>query len=96
MAIMSSSDDEGELDRILGGAESDELEAMNSSSQQPDGSQEPAPIDDAVSTVGLAPRKGRTGGEMRGGGPWQRRSLSFSDACATAMECTVDREILAF
>ena len=35
-----SSDDEGELDHILGGAESDELEDMNSSPQRPDGSQE--------------------------------------------------------
>ena len=35
-----SSDDEGELYSILGGAESDELEDMNSSPQQPDGLQE--------------------------------------------------------
>ena len=40
MMTNMSSDDEGELDCIQGGAESDELEAMNSSSQQPDGSQE--------------------------------------------------------
>ena len=35
-----SSDDKGELDRILGGAESDELEDMNLSPQQPGSSQE--------------------------------------------------------
>ena len=34
MVSMSSSDDEGKLDRILGGAESDELEPMNSSPQE--------------------------------------------------------------
>ena len=61
-----SSDNEGKIDSILGGAESDELEAMNSSPQQPDCSQQllgivPAPTVDAVSTVGLAPREGRTG-----------------------------------
>ena len=89
---MSSSDDEGELDRILGGAESDELEAMNLSPQQPDGSQEllgvvPALIDDAVSTAGLAPREGRSG-ERQGGGSCQGPSLSFSNACATAMQYT--------
>ena len=43
------SDEERELDRILGGAESDKLEDMYMSPQQPDGSQEllgvvPAPI----------------------------------------------------
>ena len=32
---MMTSDDEGELDRILGGVESDQLGAMNSSPQQP-------------------------------------------------------------
>ena len=63
---MSSSDDKGKLDCILGGAELDELQAINCS-------QEllgivPAPIDDAVSTVGLAPHEGRIG-ELRGGGP---------------------------
>ena len=87
---MSSTDNEGELNRILGEAESDELEAMNSSPQQPDGSQEllgdvPAPADDAVSTAGLASREGRTG-ELRGGGPYQGPSPSFSDASATAMQ----------
>ena len=80
---MTSSDDEGELDRVLGGAESNELEAMNLSPQQPDGLQEllgaiPAPTDNAVSMVGLGPCKGRTG-ELRGGGPCQGPSLSFSD-----------------
>ena len=70
MASKSSTDDERELDRILGGVESDELEARNSSPQQPDGSLElfgfvPARTDDAVSTAGLAPREGRTG-ELRG------------------------------
>ena len=89
---MSSTDDEGELDRILGGAESDEIEAMNSSPQQPDGSQEllgvvTAPTDNAVSMAGLALHKGRTG-ELRGGGPCQGPSLSFSDACPTAMQYT--------
>ena len=87
---MSSTDDEGELDHILGGAESDDVEAMNSSPQQLDGSQGllsvvPAPTDDAVRTVGLAPCKGRTR-ELRGGGPCQGPSLSISDACATAKQ----------
>ena len=77
-----SSDDERELDCILGGVESDELEDMNSSSQQPDGSQELlgvvlAPTYNAVSMAGLAPREGRTG-ELRGGGPCQGPSLSLS------------------
>ena len=86
MASMSS-DDKGKLDRILGGAESDELKTMNSSPQQPDGSQELlgvvlAPTDDAVSTAGLAPREGRTG-ELRGGGPCQGPSLSLSDRYST-------------
>ena len=75
-----SSDNEGELDRILGGAESDELEAMNSSPQRPNCSQELlglvlAPTDNAVSTAGLAPREGRTG-EQQGGVPCQGPSLS--------------------
>ena len=53
-------DNEDELDHILGGADSDELEAMSSSPQQLDCSQEllgivPAPTEDAVSTAGLAP-----------------------------------------
>ena len=78
------SDDKSELDRILGGAESDELEAMNSSPQQPDGSQEllgvvPAPTDNAVSTAGLASREGKTR-ELRVGGPYQGPSLSFPEA----------------
>ena len=64
--LQDSSDDEGELDRILGGAESDKLEAINSSPQQPNGSQELldvvlAPTNDAVSTTRLAPHEGRTG-----------------------------------
>ena len=65
---------------------------MNSSPQQPDGSQEQlgvvaAPTDDAVSTAGLAPREWRTG-ELRGGGLCQGPSLSLSDACTTAMQYT--------
>ena len=65
MMTSISSDDEGEIDRILGRAEY-EFEAMNSSHQRPDCSQELlgvvlAPTDDAVSTVRLAPREGRTG-----------------------------------
>ena len=77
-----SSSDEGELDPILGGAELEELETMNLSSQQPDCSQEllgviPAPTNDAISTAGLAPCEGRTG-ELRGGGSCQGSSLSFS------------------
>ena len=82
-----SSSDEGELDRILGGAELDKLETMNLSPQQPDCSQEllgvvPAPTDDAISTAGLAPREGRTG-KLQGGGSCQGPSLSFSHGCKT-------------
>ena len=77
-----TSSDEGELDSILGGVEYEELEAMNLSPQQPDGSQEllgvvPAPTDDAISKAGLAPRKGRTG-ELRGAGLCQGPCLSLS------------------
>ena len=89
---MSGTDDEGELDRILEGAESDELEAMNAAPQQPDGSHEtlgvlPAPTDDVVSMAGLAPREGRIG-ELREGGRCQGPSPSFSRAYATAMQFT--------
>ena len=52
-----SSSDEGELDRILGGAELDKTETMNLSPQQSACSQQllgvaPAPTDDAISTAG--------------------------------------------
>ena len=90
MAETSSSD--GEIDRILDGADLDELETMNLSPQQPDCSQEllgvvPAPTDDATSTAGLAPREGRTG-ELRGGGSCQGPSLSLS-------HCTPEEDILS-
>ena len=68
-----SSSDEGEIDCILGGADLEELETMNVSPSQPEGSQEilgvvPALTNDIVNTAGLAP--GDEGsGELRGGGP---------------------------
>ena len=80
---MSSSDDEGELDRVLGGAEWDELEAMNSSPQQPDGSQKYWASYWLPQTMLSA----RRAGTPRGGGPCQG-PLSFSDACTTAMQYT--------
>ena len=77
-----SSSDKDEIDRILGGADFEELETMNVSLQQPEGSQEilgvvPAFTNDVVNTAGLAPRDGSSG-ELRGGGPCQRPSLSLS------------------
>ena len=71
-----------DLDCILGGVESDKLEAMMESPQQPGCLQDllgiiPAPINEAGSMAGLAPRKGRTG-ELQGGGPSQGSSLSLS------------------
>ena len=78
-----SSSDEGELDRILGGAELDELENMNLSPQRTNCSRELlgvvlTPTDDAISMAGLAHREGRTG-ELQEGGSCQGPSLSFSD-----------------
>ena len=92
----ASSVDEGELDHIVGGADSDELEAMNLSSQQPDCLQEllgviPAPTKDAVSTTGLAPHEGRTG-ELQGGGPCQGPSHSLSNATKHNPKIHADEE----
>ena len=83
-ASMSSSD-EGETDRILGGADFEELETMNVS--QPEGSQEilgvvPALTNDVAHTAGLAPRD-EGSGDLQGGGPCQRPSLSLSPVVST-------------
>ena len=77
-----SCSDEGEIDRILGRADFEELQTMNVSPQQPEGSQDivgavPALTYDVVDTAGLAPSDGSSG-ELRGGGHCQRPSLPLS------------------
>ena len=77
-----SSSDEGVIDQILGEADMEELENMYVSPKEPEYWQEilgvvPAPTNnDVVNTAGLAPRDGSSG-ELRGGGPCQRPSLSL-------------------
>ena len=95
-----SSSDEGELDHILGGAELDKLETMNLSPQQQDCSQEllgvvPAPTDDAISTVGLAPHEGSTE-ELRGGGSCQGPSFSFSHTTCSSGDTSVNTPKMSY
>ena len=75
-----SSSDEVDVDDILGEADMEEIENMYVSPQE--NWQEilgvvPAPTNnDVINTAGLAPRDGSIG-ELRGGGPCQRPSLSL-------------------
>ena len=60
LAASMPSSDEGEIDGILGGADFEELETMNVSPPQPEGSQEilgvvPALTNDVVNTAGWHP-----------------------------------------
>ena len=80
---MPSTDDEGELDRIQGGVESDELVTPTTRRLARIIGRRTGSHRRCCQRGGLAPRDGRTR-DLRGGGPCQGLSLSFSDACTTA------------
>ena len=77
-----STGEEDDVDRILGGVQSDKVEAIIVSLRQLGCSQDRlgvllAPTNDADRTAGLAPSKGRAG-ELQKGGPCQGASLPIA------------------